>query len=92
MFYASSYNSPVLYGLKLGGVGEITDRIVWETKKGAPHNPTPIVVGEEIYVVSDRGVAQCMGRKNGASPLAKTARQSVLRISDFRRRTYLFPR
>ena len=65
VFYASSYNSPVLYGLKLGGVGEITDRIVWETKKGAPHNPTPIVVGEEIYVVSDRGVAQCMDAKTG---------------------------
>lgn len=65
VFYASSYNSPVLYGLKLGGTGEITDKVAWETKKGAPHNPTPIVVGEEIYVVSDRGVAQCMDAKSG---------------------------
>lgn len=65
VFYSSCYNSPVLYGLVLGEKGEITKRVAWETKKGAPHNPTPLVVDGLLYVVSDRGIAQCMDAATG---------------------------
>ncbi len=65
VFYSSSYNSSVLYGLKLGGAGDLTPQVVWESRKAAPHNPTPIVVGDEIYSVSDRGIAQCIDAQTG---------------------------
>ncbi|MEE2642836.1 MAG: PQQ-binding-like beta-propeller repeat protein [Planctomycetota bacterium] len=65
VFYASCYNSPVLYGLKIEGEGEITAKIAWQTRKGAPHNPTPLVVGKELYVVSDRGIGQCLDAETG---------------------------
>lgn len=65
VFYASSYDAATMYGLKLGGRGEITDQIVWETRKGAPHNPTPILVGELLYMVSDRGIGHCLDAKTG---------------------------
>ena len=65
VYYASCYNTPVLYGLKISGSGEITKSVAWETKKGAPHNPTPIVVGNELYAVSDRGIAQCLDAETG---------------------------
>lgn len=65
VFYSSSYNNPVLYGLKMGSDGEITDQIVWQTKKGAPHNPSPLVVDGLLYTVSDRGIAQCFDAESG---------------------------
>lgn len=65
VFYASSYNSATMYGLKLGGMGEITNQIAWETRKGAPHNPTPILVGDKLYMVSDRGIGHCLDAQTG---------------------------
>lgn len=65
VFYASSYDAATMYALKLGGEGEITDQVAWETRKGAPHNPTPILVGDNLYMVSDRGIGQCLDAKTG---------------------------
>ena len=65
VFYASSYNTAKMYGLKLGGTGDISQQIVWETRKGAPHNPTPILVDGKLYMVSDRGIGQCLDAKTG---------------------------
>lgn len=30
-----------------------------------PNNPSPILVGDEIYVVSDKGVATCLDARSG---------------------------
>ncbi len=65
VFYSSSYNASTMYGLKLGGQGEITKQVAWETRKGAPNNPTPILVGDCLYMVSDRGIGQCLDAKTG---------------------------
>jgi outer membrane protein assembly factor BamB len=65
VFYTSCYNSPVLYGLKMKGSGDLTSKIAWKMKKGAPHNPTPLVIGPNLYTVSDRGIAQCIDAATG---------------------------
>jgi hypothetical protein len=39
--------------------------IVWQTNKNAPHTPSPLLVGDELYTVSDRGVATCYDAKTG---------------------------
>jgi outer membrane protein assembly factor BamB len=33
--------------------------------KGAPHTPSPLVVGDELYIVSDGGVLTCLDAKSG---------------------------
>ena len=65
VFYASSYNDSTMYGLKLGGKGDITQQVAWETRKGAPNNPTPILVDGRLYMVSDRGIGHCLDAKTG---------------------------
>ena len=65
VFYASSYNAATIYGLKLGGKGEITKQVAWKTRKGAPANLTPILVGDNLYMVSDRGIGHCLDAKTG---------------------------
>jgi outer membrane protein assembly factor BamB len=66
VFVCSGYNTPMVYGIELGGKGNVTEsHVKWELKKGAPHNPSPILVGEELYLVSDRGIGTCMDAKTG---------------------------
>jgi outer membrane protein assembly factor BamB len=39
--------------------------VAWTLKKGAPHTPSPLLVGNELYLVSDAGIATCVDAKTG---------------------------
>lgn len=87
-FASSGYNDPVFYAVKLGGEGDVTDtQLAWKTAKAAPRNASPIIVGDEIYLISDNGVGTCLdvvtgkqhwqkriGGDYSASPLAAEGR------------------
>lgn len=65
-FVSSGYDNPVFYALKLGGQGDITDtHVAWKLAKGAPRNASPILVGDELYIVSDNGITTCLDAKSG---------------------------
>ncbi len=52
--------------VRLGGSGDVTEtHVVWRTKRGAPSTPTPVLVGDELYFVSDAGIASCVDAKTG---------------------------
>jgi len=34
-------------------------------KRGAPHTPSPLLVGNDLYLVSDHGQASCIDAKTG---------------------------
>ncbi|MEZ6115035.1 MAG: PQQ-binding-like beta-propeller repeat protein [Pirellulaceae bacterium] len=38
--------------------------VAWTLEKG-PHNPSAIVVGNEVYVVNDKGIATCLDIASG---------------------------
>lgn len=60
------YDHPELLAVKLGGTGDITDtNIVWRLKRGAPSTPSPLLVGSELYLVSDKGIASCVNVLTG---------------------------
>lgn len=67
LFISSSYMKPVLYAIKPAGAkGDVTEtNIVWKHDKGVPNTPSPLVVGDEIYFVSDSGIATCLDARTG---------------------------
>ena len=66
VYISSSYDSAALYAIDPSGKGDVTDtHVKWTLKRGAPHTPSPVIVGDEIYVVSDRGIATCCDAKTG---------------------------
>jgi outer membrane protein assembly factor BamB len=66
IYVCSGYNKPLLYAIRLGGQGDITDsHAAWSPERGAPHKPSPLRVGDEIYVVSAGGIATCLDAKTG---------------------------
>lgn len=66
LFVSSAFDHPVLYAIRPGGRGDVTDtNIVWSINKGAPNTPSPLLVGDEIYFVSDAGFMTCADAKTG---------------------------
>jgi outer membrane protein assembly factor BamB len=66
VFISTGYDSPTVMAIKPDGQGDVTDtHIVWQSKKAAPHTPSLLAVGDELYMVSDRGVAACVDAKTG---------------------------
>jgi outer membrane protein assembly factor BamB len=66
VFLSSGYDAPTLLAIRPDGKGDVTStHIAWQTNKNAPHTPSPLLVGNELYVVSDRGVATCLDAKTG---------------------------
>lgn len=66
VFYNHDYDHPELMAVKLGGTGDVTEsHVVWRMKRGAPSTPSPLLVGAELYFVSDKGIASCVDAQTG---------------------------
>lgn len=67
LFVATGYNTPNVMAIRPEGAkGDVTDsNVVWTVKKAMPHTPSLLLVGEEIFVVSDKGILTCLDAKSG---------------------------
>lgn len=66
VFICSGYNTPLVYAIRPDGHGDVTDtHVVWSEVRGAPHSSSPILVGDELYYVSDIGIATCADALTG---------------------------
>lgn len=62
----TGYDNPTVIAVRLGGTGDVTEtHVAWKLDRGAPLNPSPVVVGNELYLVSDQGVASCLDVTTG---------------------------
>lgn len=61
LFLSSGFDRPTFYAIKPeGAAGDATaTNVTWSLNKGAPHTPSAVVVGDEVYFVSDAGIASC---------------------------------
>jgi outer membrane protein assembly factor BamB len=68
LFLGSGYDTPTFYAIRpLNASGDATTtHVAWTLKKGAPHTPSPVVFGNEIYLVSDAGIATCADAHSGS--------------------------
>jgi outer membrane protein assembly factor BamB len=66
VFLSTGYDSPELLAIEADGKGDVTKtHVKWRLRKGAPHTPSPLLVGDELYLVSDGGLASCLDAKTG---------------------------
>jgi outer membrane protein assembly factor BamB len=62
----TGYMKPQLWAIKPEGSGDLTaSNVVWRYVKHAPANPSPVAVGNEVFMVSDAGIATCLNLTNG---------------------------
>lgn len=66
IFIGTGYDKPAVLGIKVDGKGDVTaTHLVWTIDKFAPHNPSMVVVGDELYFVADNGVLSCVDARTG---------------------------
>jgi len=63
VFICTSYMKSQVLAVKVEGTGR--PKIVWRLTSQAPKKPSPLLVGEQLYIVSDNGVATCLSAKTG---------------------------
>jgi outer membrane protein assembly factor BamB len=68
VFICTGFHQPSLLAVKVDGRGDVTrSHIAWTLRRGVSLTPSPLLVGDELYLVSDTGVASCVDAKTGAS-------------------------
>ncbi len=67
LFLGSGFDHPSFYAINPeGATGDATaTHVAWSLNKGAPLTPSAVVVGDEVYFVSDTGIATCAAASTG---------------------------
>lgn len=66
VFIATGFNDPSLMAVRVDGTGDVTrTHVAWTLRRGAPLTPSPLLVGDLLYIVSDIGIATCLDAKTG---------------------------
>src|SRR3989442_2018714 len=66
VYIATGFQQPSLLAVRVDGAGDVTKtHVAWTLRRGAPLTPSPLLVGDELYVLNDGGIAQCLDAKTG---------------------------
>jgi hypothetical protein len=66
LYICTGFSKTQLLAIRPEGSGDVTDSaVVWRYAKGIPRNPTPIIVGRDLFVIDDKGVFSCLDALTG---------------------------
>jgi outer membrane protein assembly factor BamB len=66
VFLSTGYDAPVFLAIRADGRGDVTDsHVAWSTRKNVPLTPSPLLVGDDLYLLSDRGMLSCLDARTG---------------------------
>jgi outer membrane protein assembly factor BamB len=68
VYIATGFQQPSLIAVRADGTGDVTTtHTAWTTQRAAPLTPSPLLVGDELYMVSDIGIASALDAKTGVA-------------------------
>ena len=68
VFIATGFQQPRLIAVRPDGTGDVTrSHVVWTLTRGAPFTPSPLLVDNDLYVVSDTGILTQVDARTGAA-------------------------
>lgn len=66
VFVTTGFFQPAVLAIRPDGTGDVTGtHVAWSTTRGAPYTPSPIAVGDELYIINDLGVLSCVDARTG---------------------------
>ena len=67
VYIATGFQQPTLLAVRPDGSGDVTKtHVAWTLRRSAPLTPSPLIVGDELYLVNDGGIATCLDAKTGS--------------------------
>jgi outer membrane protein assembly factor BamB len=68
VFVTTGFQQPSLLAVRPDGKGDVTrSHIAWTFSRGVPLTPSPLIVGNELYMVNDAGIAMCLDARTGTA-------------------------
>lgn len=66
VFICTGFQQASLLAVRLDGKGDVTkSKVEWRLDRGVPLTPSPLLVGNELYLVTDNGIVTCLDGKTG---------------------------
>jgi hypothetical protein len=67
LYLSTGFGKPVLLAVRIDGKGDITgsDKIAWQETKRIPARPSPLLIGDELFLIADGGIASCLDAATG---------------------------
>ena len=66
VYIATGFQQPAIVAVRVNGSGDVTGtHVAWSLTRGAPFTPSPLLVEDELYVISDLGVLTCVDARTG---------------------------
>jgi outer membrane protein assembly factor BamB len=65
-FIATGFQEPALLAIRPDSKGDVTrTQVAWRLARAVPYTPSPIVAGDDLYLVSDIGIVSCVDAQTG---------------------------
>jgi outer membrane protein assembly factor BamB len=66
VYITTGFFQPEILAVRTDGSGDVTKtHVAWSLRRAAPLTPSPLLVGTELYVVTDNGIASCVDATTG---------------------------
>ncbi|MEK6325477.1 MAG: PQQ-binding-like beta-propeller repeat protein [Acidobacteriota bacterium] len=66
VFICTGFQEPSLLAVRVDGRGDVTRKhIAWTLKRGVSLTPSPLLAGDELYLITDNGIATCLDANTG---------------------------
>ncbi len=80
VYYCTGYSGTYLRAVRIDGKGDVTKtHLAWNSKRWVPSIPTPLLLGKELYWVTDSGIACCADAISGEVLWHKSLRGAKFR-------------
>jgi outer membrane protein assembly factor BamB len=66
VFYCTGLPKGQLWAVRPGGTNNVTEsHVAWKVSRNVPTRPSPLLVGDHLYMVDDGGIASCIAARTG---------------------------
>lgn len=66
VYICTGFGSKELWAIRVDGEGDVTStHVAWKQNSQIPTNPSPVLVDDLIFLVSDNGIAGCFDARTG---------------------------
>jgi outer membrane protein assembly factor BamB len=66
VFITTGFQEASLLAVRPDATGDVTrTHVAWTLRRSVPHTPSPILVGDELFIVDDGGIATCLDARTG---------------------------
>jgi len=66
VYICTGFQEPSLLAIRVDGRGDVSrSHVAWSLNRGVPLTSSPLLVGDELYMVSDNGIASCSDARTG---------------------------